>query len=196
MSGYPMHVVCEWIGNSPKTAAKHYLQVTPQHIAKAIHLGGGNCGGSSCTKPSEMASNRYTKDMQKPRENANSPGFMQLEGSPGRTLAPLSPGRYFLISMGLIRTNPFRFYIRVVNPDRLWVCAMRGIEYQPNRPKTLQDVRVTSWWLAEAESVGIAGNLVANFEDPLPQESLFFPVRFRHNRSHIAITDGLLCLFG
>jgi hypothetical protein len=25
---FPMHVVCEWIGNSAAIAAKHYLQVT------------------------------------------------------------------------------------------------------------------------------------------------------------------------
>ena len=32
---YPMHVVCSWIGNSPKVAAKHYLQTTPEHFQKA-----------------------------------------------------------------------------------------------------------------------------------------------------------------
>jgi integrase len=33
---YPVHVVCEWIGNSPRVAAKHYLQVTQDHYAKAV----------------------------------------------------------------------------------------------------------------------------------------------------------------
>lgn len=32
---YPIHVVTEWIGNSPKVAAKHYLSVTDDHFAKA-----------------------------------------------------------------------------------------------------------------------------------------------------------------
>ena len=32
---YPMHVVCDWIGNSPAVAAKHYLQTTDEHFAKA-----------------------------------------------------------------------------------------------------------------------------------------------------------------
>jgi hypothetical protein len=32
---FPVHVVCEWIGNSPRVAAKHYLQVTEHHYAKA-----------------------------------------------------------------------------------------------------------------------------------------------------------------
>ena len=32
---YPIHVVCAWIGNSKAVAAKHYLQVTDDHFAKA-----------------------------------------------------------------------------------------------------------------------------------------------------------------
>lgn len=32
---YPMHVVCDWIGNSQAVAAKHYLQTTDEHFAKA-----------------------------------------------------------------------------------------------------------------------------------------------------------------
>jgi len=32
---FPMHVVCKWIGNSQPIAAKHYLQVTDEHYAKA-----------------------------------------------------------------------------------------------------------------------------------------------------------------
>ena len=70
-----MHVVCEWIGNTPKTAAKHYLQVTPQHIAKAVDLGGGNSGGSNCMQPPETPRNCYTEDTKKPRGNVCSSGF-------------------------------------------------------------------------------------------------------------------------
>jgi len=33
---FPVHVVCEWIGNSPRVAAKHYLQVTEDHFARAV----------------------------------------------------------------------------------------------------------------------------------------------------------------
>jgi integrase len=32
---YPIHVVCDWIGNSQAVAAKHYLQVTDDHFAQA-----------------------------------------------------------------------------------------------------------------------------------------------------------------
>ncbi len=33
---YPLHVVCEWIGNSKAVATEHYLQVTDAHFARAI----------------------------------------------------------------------------------------------------------------------------------------------------------------
>lgn len=32
---YPLHVVCDWIGNSQPVATKHYLQVTDDHFARA-----------------------------------------------------------------------------------------------------------------------------------------------------------------
>jgi len=32
---FPIHVVCEWIGNSPDVARKHYFTVTADHFAKA-----------------------------------------------------------------------------------------------------------------------------------------------------------------
>ena len=33
---FPSHVYCAWIGNSPRVAARHYLQVTEDHYAKAV----------------------------------------------------------------------------------------------------------------------------------------------------------------
>lgn len=35
-SRFPLHVVCEWIGNSAAIAEKHYLQVTGDHFASAV----------------------------------------------------------------------------------------------------------------------------------------------------------------
>jgi integrase len=32
---FPTHVVCAWLGNSPRVAHGHYLQVTEEHFAKA-----------------------------------------------------------------------------------------------------------------------------------------------------------------
>src|SRR6476620_3904777 len=36
---YPVHVVCEWLGNSQPIAAKHYLQVTDEHFERGANLG-------------------------------------------------------------------------------------------------------------------------------------------------------------
>jgi integrase len=33
---FPLHVVAEWLGNSPKTALAHYTQVTEEHYRKAL----------------------------------------------------------------------------------------------------------------------------------------------------------------
>ena len=33
---FPSHVVCAWIGNSPKVAKEHDRQVTDDHFAKAV----------------------------------------------------------------------------------------------------------------------------------------------------------------
>ena len=33
---FPIQVVCDWIGNTEAVAAKHYLQVTEDHFAKAL----------------------------------------------------------------------------------------------------------------------------------------------------------------
>ena len=35
MEDFPIHVVCAWMGNTPKVAAKHYLQVTTEHFRRA-----------------------------------------------------------------------------------------------------------------------------------------------------------------
>jgi integrase len=32
---YPPHVVCDWLGNDPKTALKHHLRTTKDHFARA-----------------------------------------------------------------------------------------------------------------------------------------------------------------
>ena len=44
----PIHIVCEWIGNSPDVARRHYLHVAEEHFKKAtsnptshMHADGG-----------------------------------------------------------------------------------------------------------------------------------------------------------
>lgn len=35
---FPLHVVCEWIGNSQPVAARHYLRVTENDFKKAVQI--------------------------------------------------------------------------------------------------------------------------------------------------------------
>ncbi len=41
---FPLHVVTAWLGNTPKVASQHYLQVTDEHYNNAA--GGGATGGA------------------------------------------------------------------------------------------------------------------------------------------------------
>lgn len=52
---FPSHVVCAWMGNSEKVARKHYLQVTPDHIAKALQTEGKSGSGEGEAKPEAVA---------------------------------------------------------------------------------------------------------------------------------------------
>jgi integrase len=51
--GFPMHVVCKWIGNSQPVALRHYLQVTDQHFERAIET-----TQNPTQQPLESAGNR------------------------------------------------------------------------------------------------------------------------------------------
>ena len=71
---FPLHVVTEWLGNTPSVATKHYLQVTDAHYEEAVKVGAGLMGATlgavsggkgmsandSCTTP-------HLKNLGKPR---------------------------------------------------------------------------------------------------------------------------------
>ncbi len=59
---FPMHVVCEWIGNSQAVAAKHYLQTTDEHFAKAAQNAAHNT-----TQPVGTGRQRVGTRMRKTR---------------------------------------------------------------------------------------------------------------------------------
>jgi len=106
---YPLHVVCSWIGNTAAIAAKHYLQVTDAHFAKAACMpsdqGGAECGalhaekGAQNAAQSSVASERKTTtNTKKNRQNrANmQPNAFAFSGEqvftvPPRGVEPLSP---------------------------------------------------------------------------------------------------------
>ena len=47
MNGYPIHVVTEWLGNSPDVARKHYLQTHEGHFQRAVEKRWPNSGTES-----------------------------------------------------------------------------------------------------------------------------------------------------
>lgn len=73
---FPDHVVNAWLGHSSRVAEKHYLQVTPEHWAKA---NGGNTGGNICANPEESAATEKRKIPEKqPPDSDGFPGIFAL----------------------------------------------------------------------------------------------------------------------
>jgi hypothetical protein len=42
---FPLHIVCSWLGNSPRIAQQSYLLVTEDDFAKAAGVQKGDAGG-------------------------------------------------------------------------------------------------------------------------------------------------------
>jgi len=59
---YPLQVVCSWIGNSKSVAAKHYLQTTDEHFAKATQKPTQTVNEKAC-QPMSWTSARFSKSL-------------------------------------------------------------------------------------------------------------------------------------
>src|ERR1700722_3759277 len=62
---FPSHVVCAWIGNSPRIARKHYLQVTESHFEKAVQNPVQSIP-KTVQNPVHQAAPNDAKEIQKP----------------------------------------------------------------------------------------------------------------------------------
>jgi integrase len=74
---YPMHVVCAWIGNTERIAAKHYLQVTEDYFTQAVKVRGAESGAQMAQKAAQQAaacSRMEPQETHKPWEN---PGLLR-----------------------------------------------------------------------------------------------------------------------
>ena len=58
----PIHVVCQWIGNSQAVATKRYLQVTDEHFAEAAKVGVGP--NRAAQNPAQQAQAATRTDQQ------------------------------------------------------------------------------------------------------------------------------------
>ena len=67
---YPLHVVTAWLGNTPKVASEHYLQVTPEHFERALMgaTGGAQVGRQVGLKASEGLGSDSQEMQETPRE--------------------------------------------------------------------------------------------------------------------------------
>jgi hypothetical protein len=81
---FPIHVVCEWIGNSEVVARKHYLQVTDEHFDQATEKSGAESGAAS-SRPERPDSHELETDIDISREIHDIAGDASLESYPART---------------------------------------------------------------------------------------------------------------
>jgi len=51
---FPIHVVTDWLGNSPEVARKHYLQTHEEHFKKAVEKCGLKCGLNHAATPGKV----------------------------------------------------------------------------------------------------------------------------------------------
>ena len=77
---FPTHVVCKWMGNSPKVAQKHYLQVTDSHFEKATQNPTQQASANDGT-----ASLSTSDDIEEAPENEKSQRLQVVENNPART---------------------------------------------------------------------------------------------------------------
>jgi hypothetical protein len=70
---FPIHVVCRWIGNSQPVAARHYLQLTDEHFARAI-TDDGAAGTETVQNAAQKAHETPRNEPKRPRAaNAKTP---------------------------------------------------------------------------------------------------------------------------
>ena len=66
---FPLHVVTEWLGNTPQVALKHYLRVTDEDFAEAtqsVAEGGAKSGAQVAQNAAQQAHAPTGKKRQKP----------------------------------------------------------------------------------------------------------------------------------
>jgi hypothetical protein len=78
---FPLHVVTSWLGNTPKVADKHYLQVTPEHMAEAVRGGAGG-GAAGCRNGVQVHHFEHHPSQENPRKGSISGVFGTSEAPP------------------------------------------------------------------------------------------------------------------
>ena len=63
---FPLHVVTEWLGNTPQVALKHYLRVTDEDFAQACGEGAAKSAAKSGAAGACTASHRLARNDKSP----------------------------------------------------------------------------------------------------------------------------------
>ena len=89
-----VHVVTEWLGNSPDITRKHYLQTHEEHFQRAVKKGGLNTAVSPRTEPQAENSEVditpcFATACDNMREHVSQDNLHLI---PPRGLEPLLPG--------------------------------------------------------------------------------------------------------
>jgi len=87
---FPIHVVCQWIGNSQAVAKKHYLQTTDEHFLKATT---GDCSAMEKAShfPMHQGAISSTNDNQQKSRNPVNHGISRVLATPLVGLVGLEP---------------------------------------------------------------------------------------------------------
>ena len=124
---YPEHVLTKWLGNTPKIAKEHYLQVTDEHWRRAVtgETKHGKNVAESTAVPSGLGMNRTAQSFRK--ESVTVDGAIRNTHTPKR--AGVRDGR------DRIRTcEGVRQQIYSLPPLSTWVLALLNLIWYPNRP--------------------------------------------------------------
>ena len=73
-NGFPIQAVTKWLGNTPKIAKEHYLQVTDEHWRRAVtgETKHGKNVAESTAVPSGLGMNRVAQSFRKESVTADS----------------------------------------------------------------------------------------------------------------------------
>ena len=77
---YPMHVVCKWIGNSPRVAADHYLQLTEADFESAAKSA-AESGAVAVQKAVQQAAAPFRNDSQETTQPRDACGVVRDSAS-------------------------------------------------------------------------------------------------------------------
>ncbi len=80
---YPIHVVCEWIGNTAAIAAKHYLTVREEDYERAAAQGGAKSGAQAAQNPAQQAAAGSGSDSHKTTQAETDNRFVPIPACRG-----------------------------------------------------------------------------------------------------------------